>query len=189
MKRQEDNVKRDIEEARENAFRSEERASKFEAQSHDVLQSAEHRINAANLRFAEYKKKMESVQRNATQYESDLKNEISTLRGKVAMLEERSNQESRLFQLLTGMQRKDYTSSGASTTHQFVHQRSGFSFRLNIPDIHNECEVSYEPLKLGNAMGRIPEYFEDDGISFDAKQLSAFFSKMLQPLQKCPPLQ
>ena len=139
------------------------------------------------MNHREYKKKVESAQGYASQCEVDLKSEISSLRAKVAVLEERANQETRLFQLLTGMQRRDYT-SGASTTHQFMHKNTGFSFRLSVPDIHNECEVSYEPLKLGSAEGRIPEYFEDDGISFESQQLSAFFSKMLQPLQKCPPL-
>ena len=186
LTRSEENMKRALEDAKASAMQSEERASKAEEQSHDVLTSAEHRIHATNLRFAEYKKKAEAALESGSKSEDGLKNDISDLKTKVSKFEEASKREGRLFQMLTGMQRRDYT-SGASTVHQFVHPKSGFSFRISVPDIHNECEVSYEPIKMGRASGRLPEYFEDEVLSFSSSQLSAFFAKMLNPLQKCPP--
>ena len=182
-------MRSDLDEAQANALRAEERACKAESQSHDVLQSAEHRIHATNLRFAEYKKQVASAQEQSTRSEEDLKREMSNLRGKVAVAEEQAHRDRLLFQMLTGMQRRDFIAGGReSSAHEFRHGRSGFAFRVSIPDMRNESEVTYEMMNLGSAVGRLPEYFEDESISFSSSQLSAFFSKMLHPLQKCPAL-
>lgn len=182
-------MQNDLDEAQANALRAEERASKAESQSHDVLQSAEHRIHATNLRFAEYKKQAAVAQEQSTRSEEDLRREIATLRGKIAVADEQAQGDKRLFHMLTGMQRRDFMSAGCeSSSHEFRHRSSGFAFRISIPDMQRESEVTYEMMNLGTAVGRLPEYFEDESISFSSSQLSAFFSKMLNPLQKCPPL-